>query len=101
MAYRAGYQDKRRAYPLIQMDAEFERAISYYALTLLRREVCSCSNVENMMNHWTTDMAVRTPGGATYNVGHDLLDYPMGTTRAAIHAWRLINRRLIARAVDY
>lgn len=101
VAYRAGYQDKRRAFPLIQMDVEFERAISYYALTLLRREVCSCSNVENMMNHWTTDMAVRTPGGATYNVSQDLLDNPMGTTRAAIHAWRLINRRLIARAVDY
>lgn len=99
--YYAGYQDKRRKYPLIQMDPEFERAICYYALTLLRREICSCTNIEGLMNYWTTDMATRTPGGATFQLSSKVLDNPMGTTRAAVNAWNLIQRRSLARAVDY
>ena len=101
VCYFAGYRDSRRTYPVIQMDLEFERAISYYALTLLRREVCGCTNVESLINHWTEDLGQRTPGGSSYEVSRSMLDNPLGTTRAAILAWNLINRRLIARTVEY
>lgn len=98
--YFAGYRDMRRQYPVLQMDPEFERAIAYYSLTLLNREVCSCSNIEGLKKHWTTDYALRTPGVA-YDTSAKIMDNPLGTTRAAVNAWNLINRRLLARAVDY
>lgn len=101
VCYFAGYRDQRREYPVLQMDPEFERAITYYSLTLLNREVCSCSNIEGLKKHWTTDLAMRTPGGTSYDINAKVLDNPLGTTRAAVSAWNLINRRLLARAVDY
>lgn len=101
VCYFAGYRDMRRTYPVLQMDPEFERAIVYYSLTLLNREVCSCSNIEGLKKHWTTDLALRTPGGTQYATSNKVLDNPLGTTRAAVNAWNLISRRLLARAVDY
>ena len=101
VCYLSGYRDMRRTYPMIQMDPEFERAIAYYSLTLLNREVCSCSNIEGLKKHWTTDYAMSTPGGPRYEINAKMLDNPLGTTRAAVNAWNLINRRLLARAVDY
>lgn len=98
--YRAGYRDQRLLYPHLRMDPEFERAISYYALTLLNREVCSCSNVEMLKKHWCTDYSMRTPGTA-FNVPSTILDNPLGQTRGAVGLWSLILKRRLARAVDY
>lgn len=101
VCYFAGYRDQRKPYPVLQMDNEFERAIAYYSLTLLNRAMCSCNSIESLHKHWTTDLAMRTPGGTNYDTNAKILDNPLGTTRAAVNAWNLINRRLLARAVDY
>lgn len=103
IAYRAGWRDMRKPYPLLQMDAEIERAVVYLAMSYLQREVCSCSNVEALFKYWTQDLAYSEPGGGTYRVAWRQLDNPIGTTRAALHAWELIKRRMpeTARAANY
>lgn len=91
----------RRTYPLIQMDPELERSIAYYSLSLLRRELCGCSNAEALVKHWTEDYADRGRTGGNHDISWEDRDNPLGTTRGAIFAWKLIRRRRITAPVDY
>lgn len=101
VCYRAGFRDMQRDYPYLQMEPEFERAVAYYALSLLKRELCGCSNIEATFTRWTEDMALLTPGGSRYNISDDVKNNPFGTTRAAQLVYRLIRQRRLASAINY
>lgn len=85
--YKSGLQGR---------DAEaWQRAITYYALSLLDRPMCACTGVEAMMKHWSDDLAVtESVEGNTRQIAlaPGLLNNPLGTSRAAIYVWRLIQR---------
>lgn len=99
--YRAGYRDMRRTYPLTQMDPEMERAIAYYSLSLLRRELCGCSNAEAIVKYWANDVGYKHQFGEGNQLSPEDRDCPLGTTRGALYAWKLIRRRRITAPVDY
>lgn len=98
--YRAGYRDKTRARPMRDMDPRWERAIAAYAVTFLDRPFCACRNVENISNHWGQDMAKMTPNEGASRLGAKWIDNPLGTTRGAIHAWRLIRTEALGDAAN-
>jgi hypothetical protein len=94
--YRAGYVDKRRetiSYKV--MDPEWERAIVYYAFTLLEREASLCGNSQNIYQRFNEDLALSVDG-RSWTLSFKHVQNPLGTTRAAINLWRMIERdRLI------
>lgn len=102
--YRAGWRDKSQALPNIQMDPQWERAITYLALSMLDRPLCVCENIRAYTAHWTEDIAATTSspsgGSMTIRVSDKILDNPLGTTRGAIFAWRQISQNRLGEAVD-
>jgi hypothetical protein len=95
--YRAGFRDKSAVRPMVDMDSRWARAVTYLAASMLDRQLCSCSVAQT--EHWRTDLAFASPEGAgTFNVGRALLDNPIGTTRGAVSAWRLIRTEALGEA---
>lgn len=106
--YYAGNRDEKQRYPTLQMDPTWERAVAYYALTLFDRELCGCSNIENLSNHYREDLALieTVPTGSrSYQLGRQnaLLSNPFGTQRGAVVAWQRANQdgAQIGRAVKW
>ena len=95
-----------QTYPTLQMDRALELAIARVALTLLERNVCGCNNLENMQAHWREDLTMQesnSTGNSSYQINDDVLRNPLGTTRGALYAWRILNDdgRRIGRAVRF
>lgn len=100
--YRAGARDERLTRSMVEMKAEWERIIAYYAVTLLDRPWCSCDAAANYSKYWRTDLARNDsgPSGSTnFAVGSQVLDNPLGTTRGAVQAWNAIQRLRIGEGV--
>lgn len=100
--YRAGWKYDRTDTPFLTMDPMWARAVSYLALSLLDRPLCGCDALKAYTDYWCTDLAESkaTPGGSsTFNIGR-IVDNPIGTTRAALFAWRLIRRNIIGEAAE-
>lgn len=92
--YYAGWQDTKLRYPTLQMDPYWERAVAYYSLCLLDREICGCTNLKELVRHWTQDLAlnVSDPAGSnSYQTGTELLNNPFGTMRGALYAYQRVN----------
>lgn len=92
---RAGWKDNSLARPLNNMDRELERAITYLALCYMDREWQSCEELQNLQAHWRADLAqnMSSPGQSiSYKFDQKLLSNPFGTTRAAVFAWRVVQR---------
>ncbi len=91
--YYAGYQSPNRTYPRncprIEMDSAWERAVAYYALALIDRNLCDCNNIQKAAEHWSEDLALEIEQGS-YQLSQRVLDNPLGTRRGAIHAWERI-----------
>ena len=87
--YYSGWQDKNLAYPTIQMDRAWERAVAYYAASLLDRPVCECNNVHAWVESWRRDLAIAGEDGL--KVSAKDLDCPFGTKRGAVFAWKRVN----------
>ncbi|HMN10738.1 MAG TPA: hypothetical protein PKD55_00265 [Bellilinea sp.] len=87
--YRAGRLDQRQQNPYVQMDPRFERAIIYYALTLLDNEPMGCENFKQTYNAWSQDLA-KSGEGTSYQIAFQDLRSPFGTTKAAVALWRLV-----------
>lgn len=96
--YRAGYRDQTRRRPMREMDQRWERAIAAYAVTFMDRPFCSCRNVENITHYWMEDLATSSPD-RTNRLSNKWLDNPLGTTRGALHAWRLIRTEALGSSV--
>lgn len=101
--YRAGLKDESRDWPHLQMDPQWERAVAYYALTLLDREVCECSPVRSLFDKMREDLARGGQGAASFQLSDAMVRNPLGTTRAAMMAWNMVNdpERRISRPVNY
>lgn len=104
--YYAGFQAKTRTLPRIQMDGQLERAIAYYALTLLDRKLCGCNNLDAMVKHWRADLSLALSAQAvseSYQVGATVTENPFGPTRGAVYAWNVVNqdKRKLGKAVAY
>lgn len=100
--YRAGLRDLRKTRYMHDMHTELERAITFLALSYMDREWLTCEQIRNLQAHWRTDLAVRVSTQAqstSYNVSRQLLDNPLGTTRAAVYAWRVVQHLLVGEAV--
>lgn len=88
-------------YAGLGLTPEWERAIAYYALSLLDRPICQCSHLSGIGNIWKEDLALMEGfgGGARKSPLADTIKAcPLGTTRAAINAWRLIQTDAVAEA---
>jgi len=55
--YYSGYEDRTRSCPRHEMDTALEKAVAYYASTLVDRDMCACSNVQNFLSFWREDLA--------------------------------------------
>ncbi len=88
--YYAGLQDKRRDAPLLEMDPQWERAVTYLSLTLLVRPLCDCDNVSQLLKRMTEDLAANVAVGETsqsFQMSPRQLASPWGTMRGALFAW--------------
>lgn len=93
LSYRAGLEDKMQDWPKLQMDPQWERAVSYYALALLDRPICDCTPMNGLSAFWREDLARQTVNGSSFQLGDNVLDSPLGTTRAAVHVWNMIKEQ--------
>lgn len=90
--YRAGYiPPSVENYSYRQMDPVWERAIVFYAFSLLERVPNVTGNTENVYQRFNEDLAL-SAGGKSYTIAFKNLQNPLGTTRAAINLWRMIER---------
>lgn len=100
--YRAGYKNEKLPRPYQQMDPQLERAVTYLALTYLDRPWADCEQFNALMTRWRQDVAISESsqsGSIRYNVPRGLLENPLGTTRAAIFAWRVVQQMSVGQAV--
>ena len=100
--YRAGLRDMGRQWPTRELSADWERAVAFYAASLLDRGVCSCASAA--VARWQVDLAAERGAEEleTYRSTPALLDNPLGTRRGAVYAWRRVtapNVRLAKQAV--
>lgn len=97
--YYAGWRDRTLECPTIQMDPFYERAVAYYAASLLDRPICECNNVRAWVEQWQTDLARQPSDGGTFQNTARTLDNPLGTTRGALFAWNRMDRAIHHAAV--
>jgi hypothetical protein len=92
--YRAGLVNPDSAYPHLRMSAPLEKLIVNYALSLADKKVCGCSNINNWLEYQSEDLAAIKPNAATasYQNTEEILNCPLGTTRAALNLWRYIKQ---------
>lgn len=89
--YLAGRLDWSQPSPYRQMSPIWERLIAYYTLSLLRREPMGCDNFKAIYDLQTEDLAKASREGSFAIMPEDLRN-PLGTSRAAISLWKLIQR---------
>jgi len=65
--------------------------IAYLAVAKLEKQVCSCNNVQYLVNDWMTDLAFSGQSGS-YNVDFELLNNPFGTKKGAVMAWQRVSK---------
>lgn len=93
MYYRAGLQDMSRDRPIVQMDPQWERAVAFYALALLDRDICDCAPIKGVADKWREDLARQTAAGSNFQISDSVLNNPLGTSRGAQFAWNMIKER--------
>lgn len=93
MYYRAGLQDMSRDRPMVQMDPQWERAVAFYALALLDRDICDCAPIKGVSDKWREDLARQTSQGSSFQLSDSVLNNPLGTSRGAQFAWSMIKER--------
>jgi len=93
MYYRAGLQDMSQDRPMVQMDPQWERAVAFYALALLDRDICDCAPIKGVSDKWREDLARQTAAGSNFQISDSVLNNPLGTSRGAQFAWNMIKER--------
>lgn len=86
--YLAGIQDTQASCPQRKMPDRWERAVAYYAASLLDRPLCECNNIRAIIERWRFDMAIRGEHG--FQVSKMMLDNPFGTMRGEVYAWQRV-----------
>lgn len=72
------------------MVPSFERIVCQYALSLIDRPICGCDSLNHVGLYWREDLA--EINNARFQIGRRVLDNPLGTTRAAVEAWKFVER---------
>jgi len=91
--YYAGIRDKSLSCNTRRMSPNWERAVAFYAASLLDRPLCECNNVSAWVKHWRRDLAIGGEGSEERtSVDEDLLGNPFGTRRGAVFAWQQVVR---------
>lgn len=98
--YLSGWEDKRQTKPRLQMDPTFARAVTYLAVGLLDRPLCNCDHIKALTAYWQDDLALTVPEH-TYQLSSAITNNPLGTTRGAQYAWRLVQRYKVGNGVTY
>lgn len=93
--YRAGLQYRGS---VLVMHPQWERVVSNLALTLMDRPFCGCTSLEHVTRLAKEDFALQKVDGDSYRVSRFLLDNPIGTTRGAIEAWRMIQTNIVGQS---
>ena len=91
--YYSGWvpKDPRITRAYVDLDPYWEKAVTYYSITLLDRATCDCANTERFIEYWNQDLA-RQGSDVAFQVSDADLDNPFGTKRGAVYAWRQIKR---------
>lgn len=91
VSYKSGWALDRTG----QIDDRWARVISYLTLAMLDRPLCGCNAIKEFTDYWSEDLA-QSEIGKSYQVSRRKLDNPIGTTRAAVYVWDVIQRYRIA-----
>lgn len=86
--YYAGYGTSK-----VTMDRNLARAVVWLAVSMLDRPLCACDHIQAIAQHWREDLSLSYSGGEasnSYNIDPGTLNNPLGTTRGAISAWRIV-----------
>ena len=83
--YQAGWQGERPTCPTRKMDDWWEQTVAYYAASLLDRNVCECSNIQEFIWHWREDLITNLPE-KSFQLTFERMNNPFGTTRGAMYA---------------
>lgn len=75
---------------VMRMPDEWERAISYYALSLLDRPLCRCTHLAGIQDQWKEDLLKLESSRSSGSQINIVKTCPLGTTRAALNAWRKV-----------
>lgn len=89
--YYSGYRDSTLARPYADLAPYWEYAIAYYACSKFERPVCGCSNVNQFVEKWRTDIAFSSEAGS-YVSTPEMLANRLGTSVGAIYAWKRIQQ---------
>jgi hypothetical protein len=89
--YYSGYVDHSVPRPYAELSPYWKYAIAYYAASMLDRPVCGCSNVNQFIEKWRTDMAFNSKAG-NYTMTPELLGNKFGTTAGAVYAWKRVQK---------
>lgn len=100
--HRSGFRDQNKPQPMNNMNLQLEQAIAFLALSLMDREWQTCEPMHNLQARWRTDLAQRTSNPSqslSFQLSRSKLENPLGTTRAAMFAWDVIQRFAVGEAV--
>lgn len=89
--YYSGYRDMNLTRHDVELAAYWEYAVAYYACSLFERPVCGCSNVNQFVEKWRTDIAFSSEAGSYVNTP-EMLGNKLGTSVGAIYAWKRIQQ---------
>ncbi len=92
--YYSGFQDKGADAPTLEMEGQWERAVTYLSMTYLTRFLCECQNVQNFVRRMTEDVGAVVATGtsaSSFRISDRTLNNPWGTMRGAILAWQIAN----------
>ena len=90
--YYAGFRDMSKIAPNLEMEGQLERAITYLSLTLMRRAVCGCNNIETLFKQMNLDLALNSSTAAasqSFQLSDRTLLNPWGTKQGAMLAWQV------------
>lgn len=105
--YYAGFQDPNAgAFPLVEMEPAWARAVAFLSLKYLSRPICGCDNVRELHKRMNNDLALNfgdTQSNVSYQITDRDLANPFGTERGALIAWNLVKSgdRAVGQAVRY
>lgn len=89
--YRAGKADQRETFPNRQVDQSLERLISFYAMSLVDKELCGCCNQRNVWGYMTKDMS-EVSRDESHALPWNIYENPLGTSRVAIMLWKYLQQ---------
>lgn len=84
--YYSGWQDPQADRPKSDMDPFWEKAVAYYAASLLEKDGCDCSNAMEFIYHMRSDVSRVEPGKGSWVTTIAQLSNRLGTTKGALYA---------------